>query len=98
MIVAERRADSHDFVSGYRSSHAATANQNASIYSSIGHRVSQGDSEIRIVITGVTNLIAEVSDFVACLGQQSGELPFHFETAVIRPNTYFHFALPCLAI
>ena len=82
MIVAERRADSHDFFRGYRSSHhAATANQNASIYSSIGHRVSQGDSEIRIVITGVTNLIAEVSDFVACLGQQSGELPFHFETA-----------------
>src|SRR4051812_28119610 len=98
MIVTERRAHSHDLVGGHGSSNPAAANQNASIYFSIRHSASQWDSKIRIVIAGVTNLIAKVSDFVACFVHQSREWPFHFETAVICPNPDFHFALPCCAI
>src|SRR5208282_167903 len=70
----------------------------STLHISACHSAGKWDRKVRVVVLVVVHFVAEVNDFVAFRGQQAGQLPFHFESTVIRADTHFHLVLPCCAI
>src|ERR1700751_4974964 len=96
--MAKGCPNTNNFIGGYGSSHPTATHQDAPLYRSGGHRTGKRDGKIRIVIIVVLDFVTEVNDLMTFGCQQRRKLLFHFESAVVCANTYFHFLLLCRAI
>jgi hypothetical protein len=90
VVMDQTGANTHNLVGTNGCADAASTNRHPTLDFAGGHRFSEGDDEIGIVITGVQGVSTEIDHFMSGCTKLGNEIFFQAKSAVIRGNSQAH--------